>query len=143
MPENPPAALRLDSASLSSCLMQTKYFISVESSHRKVKDCPVVPSDVVAVGSRSKEKADAYIKEVEGAEGAVGYGSYEEVLEDANVHAVYIPLPTSLHAKWVQAAAAKGKHILLEKPIAMVRNMLYACHRLPVLSQFPGARHQS
>ena len=78
-------------------------------------------SDVVAVGSRSKEKADAYIKEVEGAEGAVGYGSYEEVLEDVNVHAVYIPLPTSMHLKWVQAAAAKGKHILLEKPIAMVR----------------------
>ena len=78
---------------------------------------------VVAVGSRSKEKADAYIKEVEGAEGAVGYGSYEEVLDDEDVHAVYIPLPTSMHLKWVQAAAAKGKHILLEKPIAMVGSL--------------------
>lgn len=77
-------------------------------------------SDVVAVGSRSKEKADSYIKEVEGAENAVGYGSYDEVLEDPKVQAVYIPLPTSMHLKWVQAAAAKGKHILLEKPIAMV-----------------------
>ncbi len=38
------------------------------------------------------------------------------------MHAVYIPLPTSMHLKWVQAAAAKGKHILLEKPIAMVWN---------------------
>ena len=80
----------------------------------------LVHPEVVAVGSRSQEKADAYIKEVEGAEGAVGYGSYEDVLEDKNVCAVYIPLPTSMHLKWVQAAAAKGKHILLEKPIAMV-----------------------
>ncbi len=92
----------------------------------------------MAVGSRSKEKAGAYIREVEGAEGAVGYGSYEEVIEDENVHAVYIPLPTSMHLKWVQAAAAKGKHILLEKPIAMVWNLPIPGHNKAVLFCMPA-----
>lgn len=97
------------------------------------KTSPVI-SDVVAVGSRSKEKADAYIKEVEGAENAVGYGSYDEVLEDPKVQAVYIPLPTSMHLKWVQAAAAMGKHILLEKPIAMVRTSSLPVHKVSMMA---------
>ena len=46
--------------------------------------------------------------------------SYEEVLDAADVGAVYMPLPTATHLKWVQLAAAKKKHILLEKPIALV-----------------------
>lgn len=65
-------------------------------------------------------KSEAFVKEVEGATGATPYGSYEEVLDDSRVAAVYIPLPTSMHLQWVKAAAAKGKHVLLEKPIAMV-----------------------
>ena len=74
---------------------------------------------VVAVGSRTIEKAKAFIKEI-GAEAAKAYGSYEEVLNDPAVHGVYIPLPSSMHLEWVKKAAAKGKHILLEKPIATV-----------------------
>ncbi|DBB02453.1 hypothetical protein WJX82_006460 [Trebouxia sp. C0006] len=73
---------------------------------------------VVAVGSRTLDKAQAFIRET-GASSAKAYGSYEEVLNDAAVHGVYIPLPTSLHLEWVKKAAAKGKHILLEKPIAI------------------------
>lgn len=46
--------------------------------------------------------------------------SYEEVLDASNVDAVYMPLPTATHLKWVQLAAGKKKHILLEKPIALV-----------------------
>lgn len=46
--------------------------------------------------------------------------SYEEVLDAPEVDAVYVPLPTAIHLQWVKAAAAKGKHILLEKPIALV-----------------------
>ena len=43
--------------------------------------------------------------------------SYPLLLADAEVDAVYIPLPTALHREWVPRAAAAGKHILLEKPV--------------------------
>ena len=46
--------------------------------------------------------------------------SYEEVLESSEVDAVYVPLPTALHLHWAQKAAQNKKHILLEKPIALV-----------------------
>lgn len=47
------------------------------------------------------------------------YGSYDEVVEDSGVDAVYIPLPTSLHVRWAVAAANKKKHVLVEKPAAL------------------------
>ncbi|KAL3139098.1 hypothetical protein ABBQ32_005892 [Trebouxia sp. C0010 RCD-2024] len=73
---------------------------------------------VVAVGSRDLQKAKDFIQETS-SDSAKPYGSYDEVLEDENVHGVYIPLPTSLHLEWVKKVAHKGKHILLEKPIAL------------------------
>lgn len=47
------------------------------------------------------------------------YDTYEELLLDPNIDAVYIPLPNSLHRKWVLEAAKHGKHILCEKPAAL------------------------
>ncbi|XP_052203335.1 uncharacterized oxidoreductase At4g09670-like [Diospyros lotus] len=72
-----------------------------------------------AVGSRTREKASAFAAENGFPESAKIYGSYEAVLDDPDVDAVYVPLPTSLHAKWAVLAAQKKKHLLLEKPVAL------------------------
>ncbi|MQM09252.1 hypothetical protein Taro_042121 [Colocasia esculenta] len=72
---------------------------------------------VVVVGSRTLEKSRRFIADnwLDPAV-VVAYGSYEEVLNDARVDAVYLSLPTSLHVQWAMVAAAgKGKHLLLEK----------------------------
>ena len=70
--------------------------------------------DAVAVGSRDAGRARTVADEF-GVPRA--YGSYEEVLGDDGVEAVYVALPNSLHAEWTAAAAAAGKHVLCEKPL--------------------------
>jgi len=47
------------------------------------------------------------------------FGSYEDLLKDDEIEAVYIPLPNHLHTEWVKKAADYGKHILCEKPFSM------------------------
>ncbi|PKA49095.1 putative oxidoreductase [Apostasia shenzhenica] len=74
---------------------------------------------VVAVGSRSVDKARRFIANNGLPEGTRAHGSYEDLLDDPKVDAVYVPLPTSLHVRWAVAAAGKGKHVLLEKPTAL------------------------
>lgn len=69
-----------------------------------------------AVASRDAERAAAYAREW-GIERA--YGSYEELLEDGEIDAVYVPLPNHLHAEWSIRAARAGKHVLCEKPLAL------------------------
>lgn len=68
---------------------------------------------VVAVGSRDHAKAEAYAAE-HGLERA--YGSYEALLADDGVDAIYISLPNGLHHPWTLKAIAAGKHVLCEKP---------------------------
>ena len=89
--------------------------------------------EVVAIGSRDRAAA-AEVAERHGIPRA--YGSYEEVLADASVDAVYIPVPNHLHARWTLAAAAAGKHVLCEKPLALTaeeaQTMVDACERAGV-----------
>ena len=68
-----------------------------------------------AIAGRSMEKALAYQKEF-GFERA--YDSYEALLNDPRVEAVYIPLPNHLHMEWAMKAMDAGKHVLCEKPLA-------------------------
>ena len=68
----------------------------------------------LAVGSRDAGRARSVADEF-GAPRA--YGSYEQLLTDAEVEAVYVALPNSLHAHWSDAAARAGKHVLCEKPL--------------------------
>ena len=72
---------------------------------------------VVAVGSRDRGKAEAFCATA-GLPPSAVRDSYAAVIADANVDAVYIPLPSAVHVEWVVAACAAGKHILLEKPVS-------------------------
>ena len=69
-----------------------------------------------AIAGRSLEKARSFAEQF-GIEKA--YGSYDELLADDAVQAVYIPLPNDLHLPWVTKALQAGKHVLCEKPLAM------------------------
>jgi xylose dehydrogenase (NAD/NADP) len=69
--------------------------------------------NVVAVGSRDGARSRAYASQW-GIERA--YGSYEELLADDDVEAVYIPLPNSMHHDWTMRSLEAGKHVLCEKP---------------------------
>ncbi len=69
-----------------------------------------------AIAGRSIDKANSF-KEKFGFEKA--YGSYEELLQDGEVQAVYIPLPNNLHKQWVIEALKAGKHVLCEKPLGL------------------------
>jgi predicted dehydrogenase len=73
-------------------------------------------SELVAIASRDGERARAVAAELGIAR---AHGSYEALLDDPGVDAVYIPLPNHLHAEWAVAAARAGKHVLCEKPIAL------------------------
>lgn len=76
-------------------------------------------ASLYAVGSRSLDKASKFAAANGFPPTAKIYGSYEAVLDDPDVDAVYVPLPTSLHVRWAVLAAQKKKHLLLEKPVAL------------------------
>ena len=73
-------------------------------------------SEVTAIASRDLEKARSAAAKLGIAK---AYGSYEALLADAEIDAVYNPLPNHLHVPWTIQAAERGKHVLCEKPIAL------------------------
>eukprot|EP00898_Chlorokybus_atmophyticus_P008207 jgi/Chlat1/8388/Chrsp80S00645 len=75
---------------------------------------------VVAIASRTLAKAEAWSKE-HGIDKA--HGSYDALLADPKVDAVYIPLPSALKCEWAVKAARAGKHVLVEKPYASVNDV--------------------
>lgn len=70
--------------------------------------------ELVAVASRNLDKARAFADELNIPR---AYGSYEELLADPEIDAIYNPLPNDQHATWSIQAAAAGKHVLCEKPL--------------------------
>ena len=90
-------------------------------------------SRVEAIASRDGERARATADKLGIAK---SYGSYEGLLQDPEIEAVYIPLPNHLHAEWAIAAAKAGKHVLCEKPMAVssaaAREMIEAANQAGV-----------
>src|SRR5687768_9586982 len=94
-------------------------------------------SVVTAVASRDLRRAQQFIADCHSCvpmEVPVkAFGSYESLLKEGDIDAVYIPLPTGLRKEWVLRAAAAGKHVVCEKPCAITNEDLYemieACRR--------------
>ncbi len=92
---------------------------------------------IMAVASRNAEKSQAFIDHCQQSKpiqpAPVAYGSYEELIDDENIDAVYIPLPTGLRHKWVIEAANAGKHVMCEKPCSIdshhLREMIETCEK--------------
>jgi xylose dehydrogenase (NAD/NADP) len=95
------------------------------------------PLDMVsidAIASRDASKAEAFAAEFNIPR---AHGSYDSLLADSGIDAVYIPLPQHLHGEYVIKAAKAGKHVLVEKPSALtvagLKQMLAACKKHGVL----------
>ena len=90
--------------------------------------------EVLAIASRDSEVAHEFANEY-----AIprAYGSYQSLIEDPDIDAIYIPLPNALHAKWAVLAAEAHKAVLCEKPLAIdqdsARRIIEACKRHGVL----------
>jgi len=94
---------------------------------------------VAAIASRDPARAEQTARKLNI---AAAYGSYDDLLADPNVDAVYIPLPNHLHVRWSIRAIEAGKHVLCEKPIGLsarqAEELLAAGGRHPELKLMEG-----
>lgn len=79
---------------------------------------------LVAVASRSGASAAEAAKKLSPSSPPRAYGSYDELLDDPDVDAVYVPLPTALQGEWAVKALRAGKHVLVDKPFASERQVV-------------------
>lgn len=73
-------------------------------------------SEITAIASRDLSKAQSAAQQLSIPK---AYGSYDELIADPGIEAVYNPLPNNLHVEWTMKAAQAGKHVLCEKPLSM------------------------
>ncbi len=101
-------------------------------------------SELIAVASRNQGTAEAYAEKWEIPR---AFGSYEAMLGDPEINAVYISLPNHLHAEWSVKCAVAGKHVLCEKPLALstieVDRIIEAAvkHRVVIAEAFMYKHH--
>jgi predicted dehydrogenase len=88
-------------------------------------------AEIAAIASRSLDKAKAVAAEFSIPK---VYGSYEELFDDPEIEAIYNPLPNHLHVEWSIRAASRGKHVLVEKPLA--RNVAEARRLLEARDEY-------
>jgi hypothetical protein len=98
---------------------------------------------LTAISSRQLSKANAFLEQnilpydFKARDKVKIYTSYDELLDSDDVDAVYIPLPVAIKLQYVEKAAKKGKHVLIEKPAALncydLARMIIACHKSGVL----------
>lgn len=90
--------------------------------------------DIAAIASRNITQAQQVANQLKI---PVVYGSYEELLNDATINAVYIPLPNHMHVEWAIRSLQAGKHVLCEKPIGLssaeAAQLLQAAQKNPQL----------
>ena len=90
------------------------------------------PAEVVALASGHREKAEKYAAECNGpAKNIYSYSNYDDIAANKDIDAVYIALPSSMHAEYTIRAAIADKHVLCEKPMATSlrgsQSMINAC----------------
>jgi predicted dehydrogenase len=102
-------------------------------------------SEITAISSRNLDKAKTTARNL-GISKA--YGSYEDLLADKDIEAVYIPLPNHLHVEWTIKSLEAGKHVLCEKPIGMtykesvhLQNEIKKFPKLKVMEAFMYKHH--
>jgi predicted dehydrogenase len=91
--------------------------------------------DITAIASRNKSKALEWAGQLNIGQ---AIGSYDALLADNNIDAVYIPLPNHLHVPWSIKALQAGKHVLCEKPVALNKNE--ALELLKVSQNYPNLK---
>lgn len=108
----------------------------------KIGTVKVIPAMQKGIFSQIDAIASRKIESAQKAANKLGipkaYGSYEDLVNDPNIEAVYIPLPNHLHVEWAEKCMQAGKHVLLEKPIGL--NYKQAEQLFEISKRYPNVK---